>query len=236
MRMPTFVVALGLAAVMSAPTLGAHAQADDSLWTIRGGSYHGVTIPVDRSIAALEGRFWRLTNVRGERRVVGWNPSRLPAAVAFRRNARVTSPDSAAFWSILRTLEADIGMRLFKPATLTGDDDPDDVIVVDVRPMSAGPGLTLVTWSTFGSIYDARVFVGSHATLRNERVVAHEMMHALGFGHTSAWFSLMNPAAAFAGRVTAEDVAYIQAALASRSVNERGDMLSGLVRAALRAM
>jgi hypothetical protein len=46
----------------------------------------------------------------------------------------------------------------------------------------------------------------------------------------------MNPAPSLESRVTREDVAYIQASLASRSVSEREDMLSRLVVAALREM
>ena len=221
--------------MMVAPA-DAGAQRVDSVWTIRGGTYAGVAVPIDIGSASMNGRFWRTSSLRGERRIVGWNPSRLPVAVAFRRSAGVNSGDSTAFWGILRQLEADIGMRLFEPATLAGGEDPDDVIVVDVKSMIAGAGLTLVTWSTHGSIYDSRIYLGSRALLHNERVVSHEMLHALGFGHTRTWPSLMNPAPSFESRVTREDVAYIQAALASRSVNEREDRLSKLLMSALREM
>jgi hypothetical protein len=232
LRVPT----LAFWAVTVALAADAGAQRVDSAWTIRGGSYDGVTVPIDVGAASRQGRFWRLSSVRGERRIVGWNPSRLPVAVAFRRGAGVTANDSTAFWNILRQLEADIGMRLFEPVTLAAGDDPDDVIVADVKPMIADAGLTLVTWSTYGSIYDSRIYLGSRVMMHNERVVSHEMLHALGFGHTRAWHSLMNPAPSLESRVTREDVAYIQAALASRSVNERDDRLSTLVLAALRDM
>jgi hypothetical protein len=228
----------GLAVCALAVSLAADAKAQrvDSAWTIRGGSYDGITVPIDIVAASRKGRFWRLSSLQGKQRIVGWNPSRLPVAVAFRSGAGVTVSDSTAFWNILRQLETNIGLRLFEPATLMAGDDPDDVIVVDVKPMVADAGLTLVTWSTYGSIYDSRIYLGSRSTLHNERVVAHEMLHALGFGHTRAWHSLMNPSPSFEHRVTREDVAYIQAALASRSVNEREDRLRGLVLAALRDM
>ena len=68
----------------------ARAQRVDSAWTIRGGSYHGITVPIDIVAASRKGRFWRLSSLRGEHRIVGWNPSRLPIAVAFRGGAGVT--------------------------------------------------------------------------------------------------------------------------------------------------
>lgn len=236
MRLPHRLPTLAICALTVLPAGGAGAQRVDSAWTIRGGAYDGITVPIDVATASRKGRFWRVSSVRGEQRIVGWNPSRLPVAVAFRHGASVTGADSTAFWNILRQLETDIGMRLFEPATLGAGEDPDDVIVVDVKPMAADAGLTLVTWSTHGSIYDSRIYLGSRAMLHNERVVAHEMLHALGFGHTRAWHSLMNPAPSFESRVTREDVAYIQAAFASRSANEREDTLSGLLFAALRNM
>lgn len=117
-----------------------------------------------------------------------------------------------------------MGMRLFEPAVLTDDADPDDVIVVDTKNMPRDDGMTLVTWSNPGGIYDARVFVRSTATLHNSRVVAHEMMHALGFGHTSAWSSIMNSGAASPARLTPNDVAYAQFALEQRAGSDRSDM------------
>jgi hypothetical protein len=144
--------------------------------------------------------------------------------VAFRENARVGEADSVAFWDILRRVEHDAGIRLFEPASLESGADPEDVIVVDVKPMHGNAGLTLVTWSTHGSVYDARVFVGSRESLHDQRVVTHEMLHALGFGHTGAWHSVMNPSLRSTSRLTREDVAYVQAALASRAAAERYDM------------
>ena len=207
------------------------AQPVNSAWTIRGGPYDGATVPIDAARASRKGRFWRMSSVRGQQRIVGWNPSRLPIPVGFRGGVGVSAMDSAAFWSSLRQLEGDMGMRLFDPVTLERGEDPEDVIVVDIRPAMKEDGLTLVTWSTLGSVYDARIFFRSRETLRNTRVVTHEMMHALGFGHTSAWYSMMNPGPRFDSRLMPEDVAHAQFALASRSVNEREDMWSRLALA-----
>ncbi len=218
------IIGLSLSPVMS------EAQPGDSVWRIRGGSYSGVDVAIDTRAATHRSKFWRLSTVRGVQRVIGWNPSRLPVPVAFRKGAGVSLADSASFWAILQRLERDVGMKLFVPAILDPDDDPEDVIVIDVQQIPSD-GLTFVTWSTHGSLYDARVFLSSHATLHDERIVTHEMMHALGFGHTSAWYSVMNPGNGNQRGLTVNDVAYVQLAIASRAVNERDDMWDRLALA-----
>ncbi len=230
---PAHIRALVRAAAFTAlmmTSVTAEAQLRDSAWTIRGGSYSGITVPVDFRAATHRSKFWRLSTVRGVPRVIGWNPSRLPVAVAFRRGSGVTHADSAGFWEILKRLEQDLGLKVFVPARLDADADPEDVIVVDVQRIQSD-GLTFITWSTHGSLYDARVFLRSRATLHDERVVTHEMMHALGFGHTSAWHSVMNPIRSYAGRLSVEDVAYVQLAMASRASSERDDMWDRLALA-----
>ena len=209
----------------------AAAQEIDSVWTIKGGSYAGQTVRINRSIAARNSsRFWHFSSTSGKKRLVGWNPSRLPASVAFRRGV-FSSSDSVAFWQILREMESDIGMTLFQPVALAPGEDPDDVIVVDTKAMPSSEGVTYVTWGQGGSVYDARVFLRSTLTAHNPRVVAHEMMHALGFGHTSAWSSIMNGYAGYTTRLTVDDVAYAQAAFQARAANEREDMWARLALA-----
>jgi hypothetical protein len=221
----SFILALGTAEPLSGQTL-------DSVWTIRGGSYAGVTSPIGKGAATRKtGRFWRLSSRKDGSRIVGWNPSRLPAGVAFRHGGRISAADSTAFWAILRQMEADMGMHLFEPATLSGGSDPADVIIVDTRSMGADDGVTFITWAASGAPYDARVFFRSGGTLHSARVVTHEMMHALGFGHTSAWSSVMSPNPSAPARLTLEDVAYAQAAFASREESERSDMWERLALA-----
>jgi hypothetical protein len=210
------------------------AQVADTSWTVRGGTYDGAIVRIDPVLATAKGsRFWRVP-VRGPRRIIGWNPSRLPVAVAFRQRAGFEPADSAAFWAILRQLEADAGLKLFEPATLAHGEDPPDVIVVDTRQMPSHEGMTLVTWTAVGSLYDARVHFRSRASARDPRVVTHEIMHALGFGHTTAWPSVMSPSLAFTSRLTLEDVAYLQAALESRAITERSEMWARLALATAR--
>lgn len=228
-------IAIGIPVLMLAAVIPAGAQESDTAWTIRGGTYGGQTVLIDRAAATKKGsRFWRLTSLRDEKRIVGWNPSRLPVAVAFRSGTGVSESDSATFWTILRRMESDIGLQLFTPVTLDGDLDPDDVIVVALKPMASNDGMTLVTWTNHGSLYDSRVFFSSKGTMRDEKIVAHEMMHALGFGHTSSWPSVMNPGRSSPARLTSHDVAYTQISLAWRALYERADMWSRLALAVSR--
>lgn len=224
------LILVSLASVSFAASSGA--QRSDSTWTIRAGAFDGRVVAINPDLATRKGSaFLRLSKLKGDKRFVAWNPSRLPARVAFRSGRAISLEDSAAFWSILNRIEADIGMRLFEPATLEPGSDPGDVIIVDTRAMPGADGRTYLTWSNDGGVYDARVFFGSRAILRSARIVTHEMMHALGFGHTSAWSSIMNPGAHAPFSLTPEDVAYAQYAFDSRSSNERDDMWERLALA-----
>ena len=227
-RTIAFALSLGAAAP-------AAAQTSDSTFTIRGGTYAGQSVRVDPGIASRRSsRFLRISRLKGETRYVGWNPSRLPAHVAFRYGSSVSDSDSTAFWSILRQMEADIGIKLFEPVALSAHSDPEDVIVVETKALPHEEGLTMVTWTASGVLYDARVYLRSAETMRDPRIVAHEMMHALGFGHTSAWSSIMNSGRGAPSRLTLQDVAYTQFALESRARSERSDMWERLALAHVR--
>ena len=226
------IIAIAVAISVATPV---GAQNPDSLFTIRGGTYAGQSLRLDPGLASRRSsRFLRVSRQKGETRYVGWNPSRLPAAVAFRRGEEVSEADSTAFWSILRQMEADIGIRLFEPAVVSAESDPDDVIIVEAKSLPHADGLTMVTWTAGGALYDARVYLRTTSTLRNPRIVAHEMMHALGFGHTSAWTSIMNSGASAPSRLTLQDVAYAQFAMESRARSERSDMWERLALASER--
>jgi hypothetical protein len=204
------------------PVLASGQERDTSV-TIESGSYAGTVVPIAKGSATRRGsHIWRLTS-RDDQRVVGWNPSHFPIGVAFRPGSGITADDSVAFWRTLGQMESDLGVALFSPATLTGDDDPDDVIVVGTKQMAGDDGVTFVTWSGNGSLYDARVFFSSPAKLREQGVVTHEMMHALGFGHTSEAGSIMNSSPSVQ-RLSPRDVAYVQLALQSRSDSEVSDI------------
>jgi len=207
-------------AVAAIPAASAQLPADSG-WTIRAGRFANVWIPI-QSGKALAGRggsrFWRASSRRHPDRMVGWNPSRLPIPVALRRGSgRISESDSASFWKILGAIESDLGMSVFRPATIGKDDDPDDVIVVEVKPVGGADGVTLLTWTEGGEVYDARVRLRHTGLLGDSHVVTHEMMHALGFGHTTAWASIMSPGTSRVDRLTSTDVAYAQYAFNSRA-------------------
>jgi hypothetical protein len=199
-------------------------QERDTSVTIESGTYAGTTVSLAKGSATRGGsHMWRVTS-RHENRIVGWNPTRFPIAVAFRPGSGINADDSIAFWRNLGQMEADIGISIFAPATLSADDDPDDVIVVGTRAVSpTADGVTYVTWTANGSLYDARVYFKSPAKLHDLGTVTHEMMHALGFGHTSDPGSIMN-ANPTADRLSARDAAYVQLALHARSDSEMADI------------
>ncbi|HEY3258610.1 MAG TPA: hypothetical protein VGJ64_07115 [Gemmatimonadaceae bacterium] len=196
----------------------------DTVWTIEAGSYAGLRVPlhVDAALGARGGRehFWRLTSDEGlPSGVVGWRSTSYPIPLAFRHDRRwraITSADSSAFWTIIDGMNADFGMKLFRPATIAND-DPIEVIVVDLGTMREVDGLSRVTWAPSGELFDVRVTFQDASVLHDRHVVVHEMMHALGFGHTTAWSSVVSPRDANGPvRVTAEDVAYAELAMHSR--------------------
>jgi hypothetical protein len=224
------VKAISITAFASFTPVMGHTQERDTAVTIESGSYAGIVVPIAKGSATRKGsHMWRLTS-RDDRRVVGWNPSRFPIGVAFRPGSGITADDSIAFWRALGQMENDLGVAIFSPATVRVDDDPDDVIVVAIKEMAGDDGVTFVTWSGNGLLYDARVFFSSPDKLREQGVVTHEMMHALGFGHTSDGGSIMNSNPT-TERLSPRDAAYVQLALQSRLDSEISDIWERLALA-----
>ncbi|MEJ7759437.1 MAG: hypothetical protein WKF55_07560 [Gemmatimonadaceae bacterium] len=207
-----------------------HPAGRDTAWTIGAGVYAGIRVPIEleraRAGKRAAGSFLRTAGPAFRGRLVGWNPSRFPIPVALKhaQGEAITAGDSAAFWSTLGQMEADIGMRLFVPATLGPNDDPVDAIIVALKATAGDEGVTLITWTSGGDVYDARVFLRSQKTLHDPRIVAHEMVHALGFGHTTAWASIMNPSTSRIMRLTPLDVAHVQLGITSRVSAQRQDI------------
>lgn len=202
----------------------------DTVWTIESGSYAGTRVPIDISAALgspKRDHFWRLAKGSAvSAGLVGWKSTRYPIPLAFRhgrKSREISSDDSGAFWTILDEMNSDFGFSVFRPATLNGD-DPDDVIVVDVGMLREADGYSRITWAPSGELFDVRVTFQDSRVLHDAHVVTHEMMHALGFGHTAAWRSVVavqNPAKT--ARVTEYDVAYAEMAMHSRIARERID-------------
>ena len=204
-------------------------------WRIDAGAHTGRDVAIDAHAALrpVAGRapFWRLAPVsgRGLKRILGWRDDRLPIRIAFARPGSVspiTAEDSLAFWAIARQLERDLGAPLFSPASLAGDADA-GVVPVEVRAQSA-EGHTFVSWTQSGDVNDGVLLFRSASTLRDAHVVTHELLHLLGFGHSTAWHTVSEPSAGRERRLTVQDVAYVQLAWRLRRLEERGGARAGL--------
>lgn len=200
-----------------------------SRWSLTEGTFVGRTLPVSAAAAVARAgdgtHFWRLAPLGARAVPVGWPPGRLPIPVVIERGrgaASIGPADSARFWSIARELERDIGAPLFAPAPTSPEEDEGGTIRVRVEPTLREAGFTVVGWDASGDIGGATVMVRSAALLGDPRVAAHELLHALGVGHTRAWPSLMGDAGTAPSALTAEDAAYVQLLLAIRRAAAEG--------------
>jgi hypothetical protein len=184
-------------------------------------------------------------------RLRGWPAERFPLRVAFDRDwsgERVTPGDSTAFWLQADELEATFGADVFRPARYTDaaprdEGGPDDVILVWFDPDMRGIGGigTAVSGDDDDIEYgDVRLNrAAMRETLANPGLVAHELMHTLGFGHTCAWPSVLADVRRCpelrAATATRDDVAYAQLAGEIRALQRQQTRRWG-VEAALAAM
>ena len=227
-------------ALVDGITKSSPARSGDSVWTIKRGSYAGKSLALRYDSALGNGRdpehFWRRPESGQDGGVVGWNTERFPIPVAFRRGGRsgeISASDSAAFWAIIGEMASDLGRQVFRPATVAHAADPEDVIIVDVRLIEGIDGVSRLTWKPSGELFDVRITFRETATLHDEAVVMHEMMHALGFGHTKAWRSVVNPSPYVRlRRLSPEDVAYAEVGMVLRVKHEQSEMRQ-LVRLAV---
>jgi hypothetical protein len=138
-------------------------------------------------------------------RPVGWATD-AARSVAFDPGAR-TAFDTAAFWSAARGLGRAWGRPLFRPAA---DGESADVTVA-LAPGLPAAGMTTLSYDGSGVVAGARVEFRSASAAADPRVAAHELLHALGFGHARGWSSLVG-LAGYGGPETATpaDVAHGQ--------------------------
>lgn len=210
-------------------------------WTIHGGRYDGreVDVPLARAFSGACkacGGFFRGSTARADsgRTVLrGWPAERFPLRVAFDREwngEKVTAGDSVSFWREAAELEATFGADVFRPARFpdavpTSDGGPGDVILVWFDPRMhgiAGLGTAVSDGDDieYGDLRLNRAALREAATYPG--LVAHELMHTLGFGHTCAWRSVVADVRRCpnlrAPMPTEEDVAYVQLAAAIRAL------------------
>ena len=152
-----------------------------------------------------------------------WPDEVFPLRIAFDRDppaAGLTARDSVRFWGFAEDVERTVGLDLFRPVpyweTLPEGDGPTDVILVRIDPALRSAGLGVVI-SNGGDISYGVVRIQRVSALgrpEGARLVAHELMHALGFGHTCEWRSVMadlDRCRALASALpTPEDVAHAQ--------------------------
>ena len=202
-------------------------------WRIDAGTHQGIELPIDAAAAigrSRESAFWRRVPVGGRgATILGWRPDAFPLRIAFdrgRSSERVTASDSAAFWVAAEQLEQDLGADLFVPATFERT-RPEGTISIEIGSQYA-EGHTFIVWNQQGDAYDGVVTLRHASTTQNGAVVTHELLHLLGFGHTSAWQTVMHPITGSAQRATPQDVAYAQVALWLRQRQVQADALPAL--------
>jgi hypothetical protein len=202
------------------------------VWVIAGGLFAGRRVAVSPlrarrpTCAGCTSGFWiRMAGTRSPVGFQGWPSSRFPLRVAFERGGSVPMgavPDSAAFWRAAAGVESALGMDVFRPVaygqTLPRrlEDDPDDIVLVRIDQELSTPGLTTMVGSR-GNVEYAGVVLqraGAALAMGGMELVQHEMMHALGLGHTCAWRSVLADThrcpAMRAPTLTPEDVAHTQ--------------------------
>jgi hypothetical protein len=205
-------------------------------WRIDAGTYEGREMPIDAARAMRRtfssGAFWRLAPVSGPgpRKILGWRESELPLHIAFSR-ARSREPisanDSVQFWAIARQFERDLGASVFVPADMRGDSTRPNLVPVEV----GAQGTEAHTFVSFGQPGDARdgvLVFHEAATLRNPHVVTHELVHLLGFGHSTLWTTVSEPMGGREPRLTRDDVAYMQLAMRLRRLQYETGARPGL--------
>lgn len=220
-------------------------------WTIPAGRYAGRAVEIRPYRAATPvcdrcSVFWVRAQAQGQDPVPyqGWPLSRFPLRVGFDREHSIpagTAPDSGAFWRAVEEMEEAFGMDLFRPVRYTqtlaqglDDDTPDDVVLVMIDTSLQVTGLTMIL-ARRGNVDFAGVSLQRRREMRSEyavELVAHEMMHALGFGHTCGWRSVVASQQQCphlrASAPTPEDVAHAQVLYRVRELQRGGGYRWGL--------
>ena len=202
-------------------------------WTIRRGRFTGETVSIDPR-AALRRSPDRASFARiRARRTVGWSAESYPIPVVFRRTrgTRISAGDSIAFWDAARAMDEAIGTPLFQPwvdTTIQGRIYPVDV---GLNSRIGSAAVTYVSWDADGNVFEGSVSFRSARELGNRSIVEHELLHVLGFGHTTAWPSAVQAAGLPDRTITAEDAAYAQLLLRAHALEADPLLVAGLADA-----
>jgi hypothetical protein len=225
-------------------------------WKPASGRYAGVPVAVDplaatATMCRICTGFWRSTlgdSLPGRAPGIPPGPdSAFPIRVAIDPEVgpRMTPQDSINFWRAARALEATFGRQLFEPASVEAvldppEDDPHGVMLVSLDPTLRGDG-----WGSSaaqgGDLLGSAVLFRTRTLLSGpdaEALVGHELMHALGFGHTCGWSSVVSDERCRgqrALRASPQDVAHAEVLWAVRRL-ERRYGTSQTVAATLAAM
>jgi hypothetical protein len=197
-------------------------------WTVTGGAYHGTTVNV-----SLDAAFRPPCSTAGDTNCDGffpaawfsgiklWPAAAYPIRVAFdhpRSHLVVTAADSAAFWTIVDRMNADLGTAAFRPARIDElsltDGRPLDAVVVRVdTTLASFSAWTNWWWNGAGEMYAGVIRTARADHVRSGWLMTHELLHTQGLKHSCSWSTVMggygcSPAA----RLSATDVAYTQLA------------------------
>ena len=200
------------------PTRPARIVLIPARWRVRGGDFDGREVEIDpvRAVArSSEGSgYWRVTRrspFAGH--PVSWVADSFPIRVAFRHergDPAISESDSLGFWRVASAVERMLGRSLFRPVRFAEIDSGADGILVTVQRGMAPAGRTFITYDQTGRIYEALVTVARHEFLTESRIAAHELLHAIGLGHTRGWQSVMGPNTGANSAPSVDDIAYAQ--------------------------
>jgi hypothetical protein len=221
-------------------------------WRLRTGSFAGSVVAIDlRRAFAPSCRtcssFYRyLEHAEGvlRARTAAWPEEALPLRVSFTAGDSldaVTAADSAAFWRSADAFDRAFGADLLQPAGPLPADRTLRV-AIDPRQLNSGESTTAMQAQ---EIFGAEITFQRHGMIAGPLgtyLVTHELLHALGFGHTCSWRSVLADTRScpsmHADWLTPEDVAYVQLVRRVNDIERRlhaRSTFDGALRAARQA-
>ena len=161
---------------------------------------------------------------------MAWDASSFPIGIVLRHDLSpgLSARDSVAFWEAARDVEDAIGITLFRPTTDTTEHDRVFPIDVLLDRRIAASGVTYVSWDRGGRLFEGTMRFRTSREIELGSVVAHELLHALGFGHTTAWSSAMHARDSGGRGMTVEDVAFAQLLMRLHELQQDPLVLGGI--------